>query len=123
MDRPSPNGANGRDASGRFTKGNPGGPGSPFARRVSRLRSLIVQELTDDDLQAIVRRLVADAREGDLSAAKLLLTYAVGKPTEPVCEPDRIEAHERDTATAMLYAEQRRQLAEPSDLDGLLSGV
>ncbi len=117
---PSPNGGNGRDASGRFTKG---GPGNPFARRVSRLRSLIVQELTDDDLQAIVRKLVADAREGDLPAAKLLLTYAIGKPTEPVCEPDRVEAHERDTATAMLYAEQRRQLAEPSDLDRLLSGI
>src|SRR5205085_4146516 len=39
---PSPNGGNGHDSQGRFAKGNKGGPGNPFARRVGRLRSLLV---------------------------------------------------------------------------------
>ena len=52
MDRPSPNGENGRDVGGRFTKGNPGGPGNPFARRVSQLRSLIVEN--DDQKVGVV---------------------------------------------------------------------
>ena len=121
MELPSTNGGNGRDAGGRFTKGNPGGPGNPFARRVSRLRSRIVEELTDDELQAIVRKMIADAKDGDKAAAKLLLSYAIGKPTDPVCEPDHVEAHELDTAAATLDAERRRQLAEPSELDELLA--
>ena len=120
MSKPSANGENGRDASGRFAKGNAGGLGNPFARRVSQLRSLIVEELADDDLQAIVRRMVDDAKAGDKAAAKLLLSYAIGKPAEPVCGPDHAEAHELDAEAAKLNAERRRELAGPSELDGML---
>ena len=50
-DLPKANGANGgRDAGGRFTKGNAGGPGNPHARRVAHLRVRIVEAVTDDDL-------------------------------------------------------------------------
>ena len=123
MAPPSQNGGNGRDAGGRFTKGNPGGPGNPFARRVSRLRSLIVEELADDDLQAIVSKMVADAKAGDTAAAKLLFSYAIGKPTDPVCQPDHVEAHELDTEAAKLDAERRRLIAGPSDIDRLLANL
>lgn len=65
MDRPSPNGGNGRagnrDAGGRFAKGNSGGPGNPYARRVARLRSLMLEAVSDDDLKAIVAALVQQA--------------------------------------------------------------
>ena len=33
----------GRDASGRFTRGNKGGPGNPFARQVGQLRKALLQ--------------------------------------------------------------------------------
>jgi len=38
IDTPSDPFIDGRDARGRFTKGNPGGPGNPHARRVAALR-------------------------------------------------------------------------------------
>lgn len=127
MPRPSPKGGNGRpgspDAGGRFGTGNPGGPGSPFARRVSRLRSLIVEEMADDDLQAIVRKMIADAKDGDKAAAKLLLSYAIGKPADPVCQPDHVEAHELDAEAAKRDAERRRLIASPSDMDHLLANL
>ena len=69
---PSTNGSNGnRDSNGRFAKGNPGGPGNPHARKVARLRSLILESVTEDDLRAIVAVLVKRAREGDLPAIPL----------------------------------------------------
>jgi len=112
MTRPSTNGDNGRNAGGRFAKGNAGGPGNPFARRVAQLRSLIVETITDDDMAAIVRRLVEDAKNGDKAALKMLLSYAIGTPTGPVCEPDDVEVHDMRTATAMLSAESDRKMIE-----------
>src|SRR5258708_2822640 len=61
---PSANGSNGtakaaavpagdgRDGSGRFAKGNKGGPGNPFARRVGRLRSALLEVVTEEKLKA-----------------------------------------------------------------------
>src|SRR5437660_2256427 len=37
-----------RDALGRFTKGNPGGPGNPFARKVAALRMALINFVTVD---------------------------------------------------------------------------
>jgi len=71
----------GRDARGRFTKNNRGGPGNPFARRVAALRQVLLDTVTDDDIHAITAELIAQAREGDLAATKLLFAYAIGKPT------------------------------------------
>lgn len=40
---PTPNGSLGRDlTSGRFTTGNPGGPGNPYARRVAAMRTQLL---------------------------------------------------------------------------------
>jgi hypothetical protein len=83
----------GRDAAGRFVKGNAGGTGNPFARRVARLRSALLDAVTEGDLQAVARRLVLQAKNGDVAAAKLLLLYTVGRPAESV-EPDRLDAEE-----------------------------
>lgn len=121
MGRPSPNGGNGRDTSGRFTKGNPGGPGNPFARRVSQLRSLVVEVLTDEDLRAIVDKMIDDAKNGDKAAVKLLLSYAIGKPTVPVCQPDHVDTHELESEAEKLDAERRQMLAGPNDLDRMLA--
>ncbi len=63
--------------------GNPGGPGNSFARRVAALCVAILRRTTEDDVAAIADRLVALALEGDLAAAKLVLSYAIGLPADP----------------------------------------
>src|SRR5262245_47255102 len=78
-----------RDDKGRFTRGNPGGSGNPFARQVAALRSALVNKVTLEDIEDIVIILLLKAKQGDLAAVKLLFTYVLGKPTEqdqPVVE-------------------------------------
>src|SRR5206468_4509411 len=83
----------GREANGRWAKGNPGGPGNPFARRVATLRKVILDRLTEQDLLAITEALLAKAKEGSVGAAKLLLAYAIGKPASAP-DPDRLDGQE-----------------------------
>ncbi len=96
--------SNGRGPGGRFAKGNPGGPGNPFARRVAALRSALIQSVQAEDLIAIARTLIEKARQGDTAAAKLVYQYVLGKPAETV-DPDRLDADEwqgfKETATMM----------------------
>lgn len=81
----------GRDASGRFAKGNPGGPGNPLAGRLSKLRSALVGAVTEDDIRQIAEALVAAAKGGDMAATKELLLRTLGRPVEA----DLIERLER----------------------------
>jgi len=81
------------EANGRFAKGNRGGPGNPFARQVAALRKALLQSVTEEDLLAITLALKAKAKEGNVAAAKLLLAYAVGKPTSAP-DPDRLDGQE-----------------------------
>jgi len=89
----SANGSSGRNSKGQFAKGNPGGPGNPYARHVARLRASLI-EAVGDGLKDIVQGMVTAAKGGDVAAAKLLLSYLLGKPVESV-EPDYVEIHER----------------------------
>src|SRR5207302_6058085 len=99
MSEPRPTGpaaqtpTNGHDAKGRWAKGNPGGPGNPFARQVAALRKVIINRLTEEDLLAITEALLAKAKEGSVGAAKLLLAYALGKPASAP-DPDRLDGQE-----------------------------
>jgi len=74
------------DARGRFTRGNRGGPGNPFAHRVADLRAAFLDALTPEDMRAVALALLLKARSGDLTAAKLLLQYSLGKPVANVPE-------------------------------------
>ncbi len=82
-----------RDSRGRFVAGNKGGPGNPFARRTAALRQAMLDAVTPEDVQAIVRQMIQKAREGDVAAARLVLAYAVGKPDRAV-DPDTLDVHE-----------------------------
>ncbi len=89
---PSPNGANGRDASGRFVKGWKGGPGNPHARRVADIRSVLMSAVSDDDLVQMLRALVEKAKAGDVMAAREVLDRLLGKAKVAVAiepEPQR----------------------------------
>lgn len=78
MSPPSPNGLDGRDAGGRFAKGNPGGPGNPHARQVAELRSALLSAVSTDDLLAVIKALIQKAQDGDVPATKLLLDRLLG---------------------------------------------
>jgi hypothetical protein len=108
----------GRDARGRFTRGNKGGPGNPFNRRCAALRQLLLERVSDDDLAAIVDRVVEMAKEGDLAAAKLVLSYTVGKPL-PAVAPDRLDIDEFD-----VYQQETKSQAEfMRPINGMPAGL
>ena len=82
MAEPSANGSNGRDTSGRFTQGNAGGPGNPHARRVGALRSAMLAAVTEEDMAAILGKLVELAKSGSVPAAKEVLDRCLGRTLE-----------------------------------------
>src|SRR5687767_7406858 len=94
-DTPSSNGANGngRGPSGRFAKGNPGGPGNPNAKRVARLRTAMFKSVTPEDLQQVIQALLVQAKGGDVPAARELFQRLLG-PAESVDIQERLDALE-----------------------------
>ncbi len=69
-----------RTASGKFARGNPGGPGNPNAQRTADLRALLMQTVTENDLRTVLNKLVRLAKGGDLAAIRELLDRVFGKP-------------------------------------------
>src|SRR5262249_28812869 len=66
----------------------PGGPGNPFGRQVARNRQLMLAYFSEKKLLAIFGKLESMSMAGNVSAHRLLLAYAVGKPAA-VANPDR----------------------------------
>ena len=89
----------GRSTNGQFTRGNAGGPGNPFGRRLASMREAILRAVSDEDIGQIMTSMVNLAKEGNIQAAKLVLQYAVGKPA-PVAQPDRVDEEEWDIEKA-----------------------
>jgi hypothetical protein len=90
---PSANGNKWHDARGRFAKGNPGGPGNPFARRTALYQKAIRQVVTLEDLREVMTMVLLKAKSGDIAAAKMLLAHTAGKGVHAV-EPDRLDTDE-----------------------------
>jgi hypothetical protein len=94
-----PNGVNGapsgRDAAGKFLPGNQAarGRGNAFYRRQAGLRQALVEEVGEDGLRRLARKLLDLALAGDVAAARTLLAYAVGKPAAAV-NPDEADLDE-----------------------------
>ena len=82
-----------RDRNGRFTPGNKAGRGNPMASRVAKLRCAMLEAVTPEDMSAIIRKLVELARDGDVQAAKEVLSRTLGKPQE-IDLVERLEALE-----------------------------
>ena len=103
----------GRLTDGKFGPGNSFGRGNPVARHAQRLRQLFVQAVTEDDVTAIVKKLVAMAKDGDIQAANLLLTRALGKPsTSEVTLP-------LDDVPIILTAAEQREALGPVTMENL----
>ena len=90
-----------RPAKGRFTLGNKGGPGNPFARQIAEIRKRLLNTVPGEALDKILLAMVEKAQAGDVAAAKLVLQYTVGKPAEAV-HPDRIELEDHRLRTESL---------------------
>ena len=110
---PSPNGRNGN---GKFAKGNAGGPGNPYARRVARLRGLLLDAVSDDDLKAIVSAMVQKAKGGDLNAAREVLTRIIGKPADAP-DPDRLDVDGMGIDLDAIVTANQCRLNRPSAFD------
>jgi hypothetical protein len=83
----------GRTANGQFAKGNPGGPGNPFARQVAQLRRAALAATTPEKIAEVIRQVEIRALEGDVAAAKLYLSYTLGRPAMAV-DPDTLDVQE-----------------------------
>ena len=75
-----PFGDGGRDSGGRFTTGNAGGPGNPYARRVGQLRSALLDAVSDEDIRRTIKTITTQARDGDIVAARILFDRLLGPP-------------------------------------------
>ncbi len=90
---------NGRDDRGRFVAGCAGGPGNPHSRRVNQLRSALLDAVDEADIREIAAALVADARGGDVQAAREILRRVLGPPVA-VDILERLEALEAELGQA-----------------------
>ncbi len=107
-------GENGRDASGRFAKGNAGGPGNPFGRLMAQLRSAFCRRISQEEIELVAETLLERAKAGDVAAARLVLNYSIGKPTEAV-NPDTLDLQEWDV--------YRKSPVSLDDLHRIVEGI
>ncbi len=91
---------NGRDGKGKFVPGNRCGHGNPFGGQTAKLRAAMVHAVTPEDMAEIIRRVVANAKEGDLASAKTVFAYCVGQPHQEV-------ASDTTDLDAMVIAKKR----------------
>jgi hypothetical protein len=103
----------GRDVHGRFRKGNPGGPGNPFARKVAALRKTLLESVSDQDLKDMIEVLKLKARQGNLTALKLVFQYCIGKPTAAP-DPDRMDIDEWQRLQQMRVSQEQFKETEES---------
>ena len=94
MDPSSPPsaGSSGRQTNGRFASGNRAGRGNPFARRSAVLHQALLDAVEPRMVEAIAKRLVKAALEGDVAAAKVVLDRTLGRSAPAVFRMPRIES-------------------------------
>jgi hypothetical protein len=73
----------GRDDTGKFTRGNRIAKGNPHAQKVAKLRSALLRAVTTADLKEVIQALVWKAKEGDVQAIRELLNRTLG-PAEAI---------------------------------------
>lgn len=72
----------GRDRCGRFAANNKAAAGRkhPHAARVASLRKSMLQAVKLSDIKAIMHKLIEMAKQGDIPAAREVLTRTLGDP-------------------------------------------
>ncbi len=110
-------GSPGRKSNGQFARGNPGGPGNPHARFSAAMLTIARQTMTPEKIAAVFESIYVKALSGDMTAAKLLLHYTIGKPGDAP-HPDHLERDEWDLyqKNAMTLDEMKQALSLPCSL-------
>ena len=86
-----------RTSGGQFGPGNSGGPGNKLGGLVARFRVAMLQSVTPEDVTALGRNLLKQAKGGDMEATRLLLRYLVGDPAKmPSPDEAEIDQHRRE---------------------------
>jgi len=80
-------------ATGRFLPGNKYGQGNPHYRKLAANRTAFLEAVGPEQVKKLAAQLFARAMAGDVDAARLVLSYAVGRP-QPAPDPDRADADE-----------------------------
>lgn len=120
IEAPSTNVIIGHDTNGRFATGNTLGRGNPHAAQTAKLRSAILESVSEDDVKAVVGKLVSLAREGNLVAIKLLLDRVLGKIVA-IEEPPVSWTPEQRAAKIAEIAERIRRLRQADNLEPRLA--
>lgn len=105
-----------REANGQFTSGNKGGPGDPFAEKRARMRGLMYEVVTEQDMVEVFQKLKALAKAGKIPAMRLLFAYQMGLPAphhdpDPPARGDQPVAEELisdEDLMALIHAVQRQ---------------
>jgi hypothetical protein len=106
-DPPQKNGKNTGIGKGRppfETRFKPGNSGRPKGSR--NRASVVLDALNDSDLEAIVEKVVAKAKEGDLTAAKIIFDRVMPAPRARAVAIDlaEVDRYDGDEATLRSYA-------------------
>ena len=116
----------GRDRNGRFTKGNPGGPGNPYARRMAAIRKQMIEFMTPERVAQYMQALLDFTLQGHGWAAKLLAEHTAGKAL-PGVDPDRMAMDEwqkrMETLVMMQQLPQLLQNPDPALPIGMVRGA
>ncbi len=84
---PEAGGITGRDGSGRFKIGNPGGPGGSRPRAVT-LRRAAEDAISEEHVQAMIRKATRMGLEGNLAAMRWVVERVCGRPSESAADTE-----------------------------------
>jgi len=94
MPEPSSVAPNGRNPTGTFAPGNTFAKGNPHAAKVNKLRNGLLQGVSVAEIRRVVKRLLDTAKNGDVSATRLLFDRLLGPPLSLDIE-ERVRALEQ----------------------------
>jgi hypothetical protein len=103
-DRASRNG-DGRGDRGKFAPGNTFAAGNPLNKRAQQIRMALLEAVTPEEMGQAARKLLEQAKDGDLRAFAELADRTIGRPTTQ----DVVERLERlEAALASLCSQRPR---------------
>src|SRR5262245_35920815 len=74
---------NGHDHRGRFTAGNPGGPGNPHGGKIEQFRATLI-EVGQERFHEVANKLFDLAAAGEQWAIETILDRLLGKPVDEI---------------------------------------
>jgi hypothetical protein len=87
-------GPSGRGEGGKFTSGNKFAAGNPLNKRAQQIRAALLEAVTPEAMGEAARKLLDQAKGGDLRAFAELADRTIGRPTtqDVVDRLERLEA-------------------------------